>query len=113
MLLTTEELGEFHEVTGADIDRILRDDSFGKFAVLSSSEGDFIQAGNDWEPSPECSAFVKLHGSDPWVLEYRDGLSDRLFRASGQITLDQVRHAFLSFLSGQEEWRQWFTWREQ
>jgi len=112
MLLITEELGETPDVTAADIGRILSTDSFGKFAVLSASESTFIQTGNEWQPSPECDAFLKEHRSDPWVLEYRDGGSGKQYRAKRQLTLEQVRTAFLSYLAGRNNWLQAYGWQE-
>jgi hypothetical protein len=112
MMMITEELGETQNVSAADIDRILATDSFGKFAVLSASDSVFMQAGNDWQPSPECDAFLKRTGSDPWVLEYRDGESGTQYRALGQLTLEQVRLAFLSYLASSKDWHQAHTWNE-
>jgi hypothetical protein len=112
MWLTTEETGDTPEVTAADIDRILTGDGFGKFAVLSASESSFIQAGNDWQPGEECQAFLRGHGSDPWLLECRDGASGRQYRVTGHVTLDQVRLAFLSYLSGTRAWQELFDWCE-
>jgi hypothetical protein len=112
MWLTTEETGDTAGVTAADIDRILSADGFGKFAVLSASESSFIQAGSDWQPGEECQAFLRGHGSDPWLLEYREGESGRQYRATGYVTLDQVRQAFQSYLSGSRAWREMFDWCE-
>lgn len=110
MTLTTEELGDFPEVDAAAMDELLASEGFGKFAVLSAAEEAFIQAGNDWQPGPECRAFVDAHGSEPWILEYREG--GRQFRAAGRVTLDQVRHAFRSYLVGGSEWQARFAWSE-
>jgi hypothetical protein len=112
MMLITEDMGETPGVTVADIDRILSTDSFGKFAVLSASESAFIQAGNDWQPTPECEPFLKKTKSDPWLLEYRDAESGKQYRAKGQLTLDQVRMAFLSYLAGTKDWHQLRAWEE-
>lgn len=112
MWLTTEEAGDLPDVTAADIDHALADDNFGKFAVLSASEDDFIQAGNDWQPGEECRAFMTAHDSDPWVLEYRDGATGRLYRAGGRATLEQVLMAFRSYLAGGRAWRGAFAWGE-
>ena len=111
MRLTTEHLTNVPVVTAAEIDRILGDDNFGTFAVLAADEDSFIQAGNDWQAGPESEAFFDAHSSDPWVLEYRDGTTGRLFRAAGRVTLDDVREAFLSYLVGGDDWRL-FTWEE-
>jgi len=110
MTLTTEDFGDALDVNAATLDEILLTDMFGKFAILSASEKEFIQAGNDWEPSEECSAFMRLHDSDPWTIEYREG--ERMFQAVGKVTLEQARLAFHSYLAGGQEWRSNFTWSE-
>jgi hypothetical protein len=110
MTLITEDLGEIPDVAAAALDDVLRSDGFGKFAVLSKSEEEFIQTGNDWQPGEECKAFLKAHGSDPWILEYRE--AGRQFRATGSVTLEQVRQGFQSYLAGGSEWRTGFAWAE-
>jgi hypothetical protein len=112
MMLTKEEYGDLPDVTALDIERILPEDAFGKFAILSASQDSFIQAGNDWQPGEECRRFLQENGSDPWILEYREGGSGRHYRAAGHVTLEQVRRAFLSYLAGRDEWRQGLTWEE-
>jgi hypothetical protein len=111
MWLTTEAFGDTLNISQEEMDRILGADSFGKFAILSASHTTFIQAGNDWNPGPECAAFLKAHHSDPWILEYRDDTSRNLFRASSPLTLDQVRKAFRSYLANGREWKTEFTWQ--
>ncbi len=110
MTLTTENLGEAIDVTPAMLDEVLTSDAFGKFAVLSASDEEFIQAGNGWKPDAASANFVQTHNSDPWVLEYRD--RGQQFRAEGQVTLEQVRQAFRSYLTGGSEWRTALAWRE-
>jgi hypothetical protein len=110
MTLSTEDLGDVPDVDAAALDEVLASDGFGKFAVLSASEEAFIQAGNDWQPGEACRAFMAAHDSDPWVLEYHEG--GRQFRAVGQVTLEQVRQAFRSYLGGRLEWRARFAWGE-
>jgi len=110
MTLTTEELGDVTDVTATTLDEILGGDAFGKFAILRVSEGVFLQAGNDWNPREECRQFLEHHRSDPWVLEHRTG--GKLYRADGQITLDEVRAAFQSYLVGDDAWRQRYAWTE-
>jgi len=110
MKLTTEDLGDVPEVDAAVLDTVLASDGFGGFAILSASDEAFIQAGNEWHPGVECEAFLASHGSDPWVLEFRE--DGRLYRASGHVTLDQVRQAFRSYLAGGSEWRAGQTWGE-
>ena len=112
MTLTTEDAGDVPEVTSADIDNVLSSDAFGAFAILAASETDFIQAGNDWLPSPACEQFMQQSGSDPWVLEYRESASDRQFRAADWVSLDQAIRAFHSYLAGTHEWRTDFEWNE-
>jgi hypothetical protein len=112
MWLRTEELGDIPDVTAADIDEILPSDAFGKFLILSASEDTFIQAGSDWQPTPECAAFLRERKSDPWVLEYRDGTTGRQYAATRYVTLDEVRNAFVSYLAGDEAWRSMFSWKE-
>jgi hypothetical protein len=110
MTLTTEGGGDIPGVDASTLDEVLRSDTFGKFVVLVASDDEFIQAGNDWKPSEECQAFLRDHESDPWLLEYRE--SGRLFRAAGHVTLQQVRSAFLAYLSGASAWRSAFAWAE-
>ena len=108
MTLTTEEMGDAPDVSTVTMDELLATDAFGKFAILSASDTEFIQTANEWEPGPTCAAFLATHGSDPWVLEYRE--AGRQFRAAGQVTLDQVRQAFRSYLTGSADWRTAFSW---
>jgi hypothetical protein len=110
MTLTTEDMGDMPDVDSAAMDETLATDAFGKFAILSAAEGSFIQAGNDWQPGLACEEFMASHDSDPWALEYRQG--GRQFRATGHVTLDQVRNAFRSYLAGGSEWRTGFAWGE-
>ncbi len=94
MTLTTENLCDVIGVELAVLDELLASDAFGKFAVLSASDQEFIQA----------------HGSDPWVLEYHE--HGQRFRVEDQVTLEQVRQAFRSYLTGGSEWRTAFNWNE-
>lgn len=110
MTLTTEDAGDLPDVGAAAMDGVLATDAFGKFALLSASDAAFIQAGNDWQPGLACKAFMAAHGSDPWVLEYREG--GRQFRAAGPVTLRQVQQAFRSYLAGVQEWHSEFAWDE-
>jgi hypothetical protein len=108
--LTTEDLGDVPDVDAAAMDEVLASDAFGKFAILSASEEAFLQAGNDWQPDAACREFMEAHESDPWVLEYRE--DGRRYQAAGRVTLDQVRQAFRSYVSGGSEWRAGFAWGE-
>ncbi len=110
MKLTTDKLGDVPEIDAAKLDEVLASDGFGGFAILSASGEEFVQAGDEWQPGAECEAFLAAHGSDPWMLEYRE--DGRLFRAAGHVTVDRVRQAFRSYLAGGSEWRTGFAWRE-
>jgi hypothetical protein len=110
MTLATEELGETPDVNAATMDEILSSDAFGKFAILSRSKREFIQAGNDWQPDKKTTAFLEKHDSDPWVLEYHKG--KKHFRAEGHVTLDRLRAAFRSYLEGGSVWQTGFVWNE-
>lgn len=110
MKLTTDVLGDLLDVDAASLERVLASVGAGGFAVLSASDGAFLQAGNDSRPNAECEAFRSMHGSDPWVLEFSE--DGRLYRAAGHVTLDRVRQAFRSYLTGGLEWRAGLVWSE-
>jgi hypothetical protein len=110
MKLTSEELPEILEVTEADIEQVFEDEVFGKFIILSATEDHFIQAACVW--SPECDSFLERTGSDPYRLEYRDGGSGKMFAASENLTLDQIKAAFLDYLRGGNDWRCKHSWVE-
>jgi hypothetical protein len=110
MKLTTDELGDGVNVDAPALDRVLASVRSGGFAVLSASDTAFIQAGNEWHPGAACEAFRSMHGSDPWVLEFRE--DGRLYRAAGEVTLAHVRQAFRSYLAGGSDWRAGLVWSE-
>jgi hypothetical protein len=109
MILTAEEHEPVPEVTANALDSVLREEGFGTFVVLSASEEDFIQAATAWQPDEASAAFLRMNHSEPWVLEYRSRSSGQ-FRAAASVTLDQVRTAFASYLSGDQAWRKWHDW---
>lgn len=111
MDLTTEELGEFTNVETDDLVRILDEDAFGGFVILSRAEEEFLQAGNNWSPDDECATFLERYDSDPWVLEYREP-SGKQYQTCRNVTLAEVKEAFLSYLRGGTEWRDRFEWSE-
>ncbi|HEX8916146.1 MAG TPA: hypothetical protein VF796_27605 [Humisphaera sp.] len=110
MKFTTENGGDLGDLTAEAMDGILAEEGFGGFAILGPAEDVFIQAADTWEPGDETSAFRESHGSDPWVLEYRE--AGRQYQAHGHVTLDQVREAFRSYLAGDGRWRAAFQWHE-
>jgi hypothetical protein len=110
MKLITEEMPEVESASEKSIDEVLSTDAFGKFAVLSASEEEFIQAACGWDPTDECAEFLKKHGSDPWILEFRDGPSSINMRANGFTTLSTVQRIFKLFLKGERTWVADFHW---
>jgi hypothetical protein len=111
MRLNNEE-EEIPDVTKADIERICADEgTVGKFVVLAGDDTGFTQAANDWQNSDECRAFMQRTGEEPFVLEYRDGPTGRLFRVKDWLTIAQVRMALLSYLDGGPDWRN-LVWTE-
>ena len=109
MLLATEDLGEFPDVTAEAMDELLATDGFGKFAILSKSDTVFIQTACEWEPGPTSQTFLEKHDSDPWILQYRDE-SGKQYQAKGQLTLKQVRQAFASYHAGKKTWQTTCEW---
>ena len=112
MHLTTEDLGEIANVTADQLTAILDDDAFGGFVVLAESDDGFIQAANNWTPDDDCEAFIEQHESDPWTLEYRDAATAKHLQVSRNVTLLEVKNAFLEYLRGSPEWRARFEWNE-
>lgn len=110
MRLTTDSNIDIPDVDAKTMDSVLREDAFGKFAVLESSADEFIQAANEWHASAACEAFLAEHGSDPWVLEYRE--AGWHFRADAWVTLTEVRTAFAAYLTGETAWRSAWLWSE-
>ena len=110
MTLTTGAFGDAVDVDAETLDEVLRSDGFGQFAVLSSTDEEFLQAGNNWQAGEACQRFLEANDSDPWVLEYREAGTQ--FQADGDVTLDQVRMAFRSYLAGEGQWRTSFVWSE-
>ncbi|MEI8379175.1 MAG: hypothetical protein WCJ09_03545 [Planctomycetota bacterium] len=111
MQLTTEELEPIDDVTEDALREVLESDAFGKFAILADSESSFMQAASDWQPTDECAQFLKQNDSDPWILEYRDGVTDTHFRANGYKTLNDVISAFTRYLVRDDSWRSNIDWQ--
>lgn len=130
MRLSAEKLKEVADVTAADIEHVLAENSFGDFAILSASDDDFIQVACNWNPvvvlasdhdslqvARNCALseeagdlFSRRH--DSWALEYRDGTTGMQFKARRDLTLVQVKEAFLSYLRGDRAWHDAHTWEE-
>lgn len=111
MKFITEELGEIEDVTVREIQETLEADSFGKFAILASSEATFVQAACDWSATEECRQFLKERGSDPWILEFHDATTGNHLQAVGHVTLHDVQVAFVSYLSDTSSWRSRHAWK--
>lgn len=112
MWLSGETIEDIHDVDAETIRRVLQSDSFGGFVILSASDEGFIQAGNNWAATPECTSFMERNDSDPWILEYRDEKDGKLFSHPADVTLKQVESAFLSFLESDGRFLEMFEWTE-
>ena len=55
-------------------------------------------------------AFIHRTGSEPWVLEHIDLVGVREYEALEELTLGQVRQAFVDYLRGDPSWRDRYTW---
>jgi len=113
-------LPDIEIVSEADIDCVFDNGAIGKFANLWASNDSFIQAGSRGTPSncvppddPEVRdhwAFIHRTGSVPWVLEHIDLVGVREYEALEELTLGQVRQAFVDYLRGDPSWRDPYTW---
>ena len=108
MTLKTDDQGEIPDVDAATLDGVLAADAFGTFAVLFVSETEFMQAGRDCGPNEQCQMFLQTHGSDPWLLEYREG--DQHYGVAGWVSLARVREVFRAYLCSADGWRSVFEW---
>ncbi|MCE9563418.1 MAG: hypothetical protein K8U57_15360 [Planctomycetes bacterium] len=109
MRLTTDDLPEIEDVTADQLEQILTEETFGKFAVLSASEEAFIQVACMWEPGEVSARFLRETGSTPFRLEYRAPAGDLLV-ADGHLTIAQITQAFLEYLHCDGSWKSRFTW---
>lgn len=99
MQLAPEDLDPIGKVTQEALREILEWEVFGKFAILADSPTSYMQAACDWQPTDEGAQFVKPYGSDPWILEYREGQTDTHFRANGYRTRNGVIEPFSRYLA--------------
>jgi hypothetical protein len=119
---SSQSLPDMENVTEDFIERAFADASIGKFAHLSIADDVFIQAGSKGTPSncvppddpltKEHWAFICTTGSEPWILEYVDGIARKEYRAQGYLTLEQVKTAFIAYLRSDGDWRQDHAWEE-
>jgi hypothetical protein len=122
VLFSSQCLPDMENVSEDFIERVFAEASIGKFAHLSISEDVFIQAGSKGTPSncvppddpdiKEHWEFIRTNASEPWILEYVDGVARKEYRAQGYFTLEQVKTAFIAYLRSDGEWRQDYTWDE-
>jgi hypothetical protein len=119
---SSQSLPDIENVSEGFIERAFDDGSIGQFAHLCISDDVFIQAGSRGTPSncvpsddplvKEHWAFIRRTGSEPWILEFVDGVARKEYRAQGDLTLEQVKTAFIEYLWSDGEWRQGHAWEE-
>ena len=109
LIFTTESLGATSVKLPTEIQDVLSTDCFGKFAILAKDSLSFIQAGNAWSASDECSLFLSENDSDPWILEYREA-GRQHFRAKSLVTLAQVIEVFTMYFRGDLHWKTGLFW---
>lgn len=122
MRFSSQSLPDVENVSEDFIERAFDDGSIGRFAHLWRSDDVFIQAGSKGAPSncappddplvKEHWAFIQRTGSEPWTLEYVDGVARKEYRAQGDLTLTRVKTAFIEYLRSDGEWRQNHAWEE-
>ncbi|MHC5540727.1 hypothetical protein ACYOEI_21110 [Singulisphaera rosea] len=122
MRLSSQNLPDIENVSEALIERAFEGKAIGGFAHLWKSDDVFIQAGCRGTPShcappddplaEELRAFLEKTGSEPWTLEYSDGVARKEFRVPGDLSLEQVKAAFVEFLRSDGDWRQNHEWVE-
>jgi hypothetical protein len=126
MRLSSQDLPDIDDVTVDDVERIVGGGPFGQFVILEKGEDSFIQAGSKGRPADwafeydlgteerqwaeEWKAFVERTGSERWALEYIDETTGHQYQATWDQTLEAVRQSFLQYLSGDDSWRERFTW---
>ena len=101
MKLETEASNPKEDVTKEDLLAAFGDDKArGVYIILRADDGSYIQAaGEGWRP---------------YTLEFFPTSASRRYeRASGELTKDEVRSAFLDFLEGGTSWRTSYRWEER
>lgn len=113
MELTSEDAATIDSPTASEIREFLEPDSFGSYAMLASSENDFVQIGNSWQPTDECNLYIAQHKSDPWILEFHtpDKPKNQNQRATRYVTLEEATEVFCQFAEGRGNWLSNFDWQ--
>jgi hypothetical protein len=119
---TCQHLPEADDVSEDFIERAFDQKALGGFAQLSVSDEVFLQTVCRGRPSncaPPNDPFVeKLRtsiertGSEPWTLEFVDGVGRKEFKVQGDLTLERVKTAFVEYLRSDGQWRQNHAWEE-
>ena len=124
MRFSSQNLPDREDVSETLIEQAFTDQAIGMYAHLWLSEEVFIQAGIRGNPSRCCGSpddplirelreFLDRTGSEPWRLEYVDGVARKEFHSRGDLTLEQVKAAFVNYLRSGGNWRQDLDWEEQ
>ncbi len=99
MDLETAQSLSARRATPEDIERAFADNSGrGEYIILTADDGSFIQAAGEMD--------------DPYALEYHDAPSGKHFRATKDVTKEQVEAAFLEYLRGAATWKEARDWKE-
>ena len=122
MRFSSQDLPDMENVSAEFIERPFDDNAIGTFAHLWRLHDVFIQAGSEGRPSncvppddphvKELWNFIQRTGSEPWTLQYIDGVARKEYQAQGYLTLGQVKTAFIEFRRTDGQWRQNHVWEE-
>jgi hypothetical protein len=105
---SSQDLPDVENASAEFIARAFDEKAIGKFAHLWLSNDVVIFAGSKGKPSnclppddplvKERWAFIQRTGSEPWTLRYIDGIARKEYQAQGDLTLEQVKTAFIEYL---------------
>jgi hypothetical protein len=119
---SSQNLPDMEDVTEALIERAFDHKAIGKFAHLWISDDQVFSAGCRGTPSncvppddplvKELWAFIQTTGSEPWTLQYVDGVARREYQAQADLRVEQVKTAFVEYLRSDGDWRQNHVWEE-
>ncbi|MFJ9951715.1 hypothetical protein [Kitasatospora sp. NPDC091207] len=89
----------------ADLDRRDLSEALG---MVDSRSGNFLVISREDEPEVFIQAF--RHGQDDWQVEYREGSSDRHFRAEENQSRDRTERLLREWMSADPAWRESTSW---